>query len=178
MSLMNPKARGVKSIQTQWSCPWFDVIKFKYGKQTHYRIRTSKDGAMAIIIRKDGKFVMVKMRRPSFDKPKLEILGGGIEKNETPEQTIIREIAEETGYKVLSIKPLVSVAPLCDKALYNGHCFVARVGNRPEHDPIEKDLPDAKVMVMGLPQLLRACRQGKVEWVSLSLLLYYLQFKK
>jgi ADP-ribose pyrophosphatase len=175
---MNPKAKGVKKITTEWSCKWFDVIKFKYGVQTHYKVRPPTDGVSAIVVRKDGKFVMVRQRRPFFDSPKLELASGGMEKGETPQQTAIREIFEETGYKVISIKRMVSLSPEPSMEAFNGHCFIARVGNSPESKPTEKDLPDSKVMVMELSSLFKAAKRGKVEWVTLSLLMYYLQFEK
>jgi len=176
MSIMSPKARGIKNLTTQWSCPWFDVIKFNYGVQTHYRMRHPKEGIVAITIREDGKFVMIKQRRPFFEKTNLEVVGGRAEPKESPRQTAIREIEEETGYRVISIKRLVSTAPWGASVFANEVCFIARVANRPEHKPSESDLPDSRVVVMDQAAILKAARAGRIEWFSLSMLLYYMQF--
>lgn len=58
------------------------------------------------IILMNGKILMVK---DSFDEVKLP--GGGMEKGENEQDTLIREVAEETGYTVIpqSIRPFGEV---------------------------------------------------------------------
>lgn len=175
---MNPKAKGVKNLTTEWSCKWFDVIKFTYGVQTHYRIRSPGEGIFAVVVRKDGKLVMIRQTRPFFDRPLLEFVCGGIEKGETPRQTAIREIAEETGYKVISIKEILYFSPNPAGSVYNVHLLVARVGNNPAHPPLEKDLPDSKVVAISIKDALKAIRKNKLISYAVITLLYYLQFGK
>ena len=50
----------------------------------------------AAIILKDGKLLVAK----NVNSPCYYVVGGAIEKNETSEQAIIREIFEETGLKI------------------------------------------------------------------------------
>ena len=65
-----------------------------------------KRAAVRGIIFIDGKILMVE---DSFDEVKLP--GGGMEKGENEQETLIREVAEETGYTVIpqSISPFGEV---------------------------------------------------------------------
>lgn len=59
------------------------------------------NGVLAIVLGKSNKKVLLVKRR---DVPIWVVPGGGIESNETPEQAIVREVKEESGYKVNSTK--------------------------------------------------------------------------
>lgn len=54
------------------------------------------DGATGIVYDKNEKVLLVKRR----DVPVWVFPGGGIEEGETPEQAVIREVWEESGFKV------------------------------------------------------------------------------
>src|SRR3989338_3759502 len=56
-----------------------------------------------VIIEKDGKILFNK-RKYAPGIGKLDIVGGFVDADETPEQAAIREALEETGYTVLIIK--------------------------------------------------------------------------
>jgi len=58
------------------------------------------DGATGIVFDNRQKLLLVKRR----DVPVWVFPGGGIEKNETPERAVVREIFEESGYKVKILK--------------------------------------------------------------------------
>ena len=71
--------------------------------QTSTILYMIKPSIIAVAFSKDRKEVLLIKRR---DVPVWVLPGGGIEKDETIEQALIREFQEETGYKVL-IKRLV-----------------------------------------------------------------------
>lgn len=57
------------------------------------------------IVIKDDKILL-----NAFTKQQLYMIpGGGTEKNETPEQALVRELAEETGYLAQVIKPVIYI---------------------------------------------------------------------
>jgi 8-oxo-dGTP diphosphatase len=64
-----------------------------------------RKAARAIVIKDDQLLVM---HRNKFGKEYYTLPGGGIEPNETPEQTVIRELVEETGV-VVAIERLVFI---------------------------------------------------------------------
>ncbi len=57
------------------------------------------------IITKENKIVLIKKARGGYTG-KLDLPGGGIEHNETPEEALRRELMEEVGIKVTSEKLL------------------------------------------------------------------------
>ena len=66
-------------------------------------------GAYGIIL-KDNKIALIRKARGGY-KGKLDLPGGGIEHTETPEETLKRELLEETGAKAKSIKLLAETYP-------------------------------------------------------------------
>lgn len=47
----------------------------------------------------DNKVLLIRKKKPEFQKGKLNGVGGLVEKNETPRQAMVREFEEETGLK-------------------------------------------------------------------------------
>ena len=69
-------------------------------------------GATAIVARiPDGRFVFVRQFRKPIETELLEIVAGGLEKGELPADCARREIKEETGHDVLSLRPLGTAYP-------------------------------------------------------------------
>ena len=59
-------------------------------------------GAVAAIARKrDGRFVFVRQYRKAVERETLEIVAGLLEEDEDADECIVREVGEETGYRVV-----------------------------------------------------------------------------
>lgn len=56
----------------------------------------------------DGRIVMVRQYRKAAESILLEVPAGGIDGDETPEDAVRREMVEETGYRVGSLRRLAS----------------------------------------------------------------------
>jgi 8-oxo-dGTP diphosphatase len=69
----------------------------------------------AVIIQRDGSYLFMKRARKG--ETFYAIIGGRPEKNETPQETAIREVEEETGLKV-TLKPQFFV---CDAGVRSGY---------------------------------------------------------
>ena len=55
------------------------------------------DGAFGLVFGRSLNEILLVKRR---DVPVWVVPGGGIEKNETPEEAVVREIFEESGYRI------------------------------------------------------------------------------
>ncbi|NTW21988.1 NUDIX hydrolase [Candidatus Falkowbacteria bacterium] len=81
---------------------WRKVISRRYllpnGKEYDFEIKQEGVAVCVLPITREGKVVLAKQFRVGPEKVLLELPGGGLEKDETPEQAIVRELREETGY--------------------------------------------------------------------------------
>ena len=72
------------------------------GDETHIREIVSGGNNIAAIIKDTAKnkYIFVQQYRPAVKGVMVEVVSGGIDYGETPEEAIKREVMEETGYKV------------------------------------------------------------------------------
>ncbi|KLU40061.1 MAG: hypothetical protein AA931_07780 [Peptococcaceae bacterium 1109] len=68
-------------------------------------------GAAATLVVQDGKVLMVEQYRPAANRNMLEIPAGSIDGDESPAQCALRELEEETGYKVEKLEPMGYLYP-------------------------------------------------------------------
>jgi 8-oxo-dGTP pyrophosphatase MutT (NUDIX family) len=78
----------------------------------------SRGGAMIIAVMKPSeRVIVVKQFRPPLNCKSLEFPAGLIDPGETPENTALRELYEETGYKGRVVK---SLPPVCNSPGLSG----------------------------------------------------------
>ena len=89
-------------------------------------------GAVVVVAeRSDGRFVLVRQYRSAIAEVLLEMVAGTLEPNEAPEVAARREMEEESGYVVESLRPLGVIVPCPGYSAEKLHCFHARVGVTP-----------------------------------------------
>ena len=75
-------------------------IKTKKSKIIERELLKNKDGVCAIIYdTKKDKYLVVEQWRPSLNGMMKELIAGSIEINETPLESVEKEVLEETGYE-------------------------------------------------------------------------------
>ena len=86
--------------------------------------------ACALALNEDGEAIMVKQYRHPVAKEILELPGGFIDNNETPEIAMRRELMEETGYEFSSVEQVGMIA--ANPGVLNNYTalFLARGGRR------------------------------------------------
>lgn len=82
-------------------------------ENTSVRELVLHNGGACIALKKDDRYFMVKQYRYTFSKEMLEFPAGKIEVGEDPEETILREVVEETGYSVKNLKSFGYIIPTC-----------------------------------------------------------------
>jgi len=119
----------------------------------------------------ENKVVMVRQYRHGTRSITLEIPGGLVEDMDTPEETAIKELREETGYKASEMISLGSVHP--NPAIQNNQCytFLAKhVCLAGEQQQDEKE--DIEVLLHPLSDIPRLIKEGEVTH-SLVLAAFY-----
>lgn len=79
------------------------------------------DGAFALVLKsKSNKILLVKRR----DYPIWIMPGGGVNKNEAPEKAVIREVFEESGFKVKITRKIAEYSLRSNRTSYFFECKV------------------------------------------------------
>ena len=79
-----------------------DEVVLTYGDKEYKREVLNTTNSVAAIVKdiNKNKYIFVEQYRAGAEGLMVEVVAGGIEKGETPEEAIKREVMEETGYKV------------------------------------------------------------------------------
>ena len=115
--------------------------------------------------------VLVNQYRHGIQSVTLEIPGGLVEPDDTPEEAARRELLEETGYRYESLIPLGTVHP--NPAIQNNLCytFLAR-GVYPAERQNQDEREDIEVVLKPLSEIPRLIREGTITH-SLVIVAFY-----
>lgn len=90
-----------------------DSVECENGNLSTREIVLHRGGACIALKDSDGKYFMVKQYRYAHQNEMIEFCAGKIEKGETPDLTIKREVQEELGYTAKNIKSFGYIIPTC-----------------------------------------------------------------
>ena len=108
---MEQKIQGLASLGTKNFTVYLDEVSLKDGTISK-RICIDHPQAAAIVpLISDDELIMVRQYRYALKRETLEIPAGKIDKGESAEECIKRELAEETGFEAKVIKWLYTYAP-------------------------------------------------------------------
>lgn len=83
-----------------------DTVEKPGGKRTTRDVVEHDDVIVAVPFDAEGRILLVRQYRHAVGMTLLELPAGGIDPGETPEQAVVREMREETGYMPKSISKL------------------------------------------------------------------------
>lgn len=131
------------------------------GQEHDFFILESSPWVNVIPITAQKEVVMVKQYRHGIGETTLEIPGGLVEKNDTPEEAARRELYEETGYRESRMALLGSVHP--NPAIQSNQCYTFLAtdvyhAGRQQQD--EKE--DIEVFLHPLPKIPHLIRDGTI----------------
>jgi ADP-ribose pyrophosphatase len=154
------------------------VVQTTADGQEHQREVVRHPGAVVVLpLLPDGRVVLVKIFRAAVGETLIELPAGTLDRAETPRETALRELAEETGYRAGKIEHLLTycMSPgILDEKM---HLFLAT-----ELTPGETALEAGEeIESFSCPwdEALQLIRSGKIhDAKSLVGLLYYERFCK
>jgi ADP-ribose pyrophosphatase len=85
-----------------------DTVRLPNGKTTTREIVVHAEVIAVLPVLDDGRLVMVRQFRKAAERVLLELPAGGIDQGESAEDAVRREMEEETGYRVGSLRHLAS----------------------------------------------------------------------
>jgi ADP-ribose pyrophosphatase len=94
------------------------------GREHTYVWGTGPDLAFAVPLWKDGTVTLNRQRRFGIKRPSIEVPGGHVEEDETPEEGVRRELREETGLAAKTVTHVLTCL-LSAKIQQNVHVYLA-----------------------------------------------------
>ena len=130
----------------------------------------------ALAITEDNHAVMVKQYRHPVGKTLLEIPGGFVDANETPEKAIARELLEETGYEFSRYEYLGEVAANPGVLTNYTKLYLATGGKKVAEQKLD-DNEEIKVELIPIDELIKLLLQNKIEQSLHSNCIFYALLK-
>jgi ADP-ribose pyrophosphatase len=126
----------IKSIHHKRLSPWVTLIEreviLSEGKPPElFHVVQSSDYVTILAFTPDGKIPLIKQFRPAVECFTWEFPAGGIEPDETPEEACVRELKEETGLDVISMKSLGSLYHDTARSTNRAYSFVVQASAPP-----------------------------------------------
>jgi ADP-ribose pyrophosphatase len=93
--------------KVEFSTPWFDLVAKRVAGETapYYALRM-QDYVSVVAFTKERELLLVRQYRPAVERFTLELPSGQVEKEEPPEESARRELAEECGYEARELEHL------------------------------------------------------------------------
>jgi ADP-ribose pyrophosphatase len=141
----------------------YEVVKLRLpnGVAGEWECIRHPGGALAVPVTADGKFVLVRQYRFTAAGRLLEFPAGTVEVNESPFETIKREIEEETGYRANKWQDMGKfiLAPgYSDEYIY---AFLAQDLEKLATPPQQDEDEDLEVVLMSESELEAAILNGE-----------------
>ncbi len=145
------------------------------GTPHHYDIIVHPGAAVILPVLDDGRLVLIRNYRVAVGEELIELPAGTLEPGEAPATCVVRELAEETGYRAGQVTPLVSFYSSPGILTERMHTFVA---TQLTPGPMELDAGDEiEVTTLTLAEALSAVRAGRItDGKTILALLYYERF--
>lgn len=123
---MRWKVHGRRTMyESDWVNVYLDDVELPDGDNIdHHVIDFPRGSAGAIVIDDQDRTLLIWRHRFITDRWGWEVPAGWIEAGEDPETAVRREIEEETGYRVGSIRPLVEYFPLAGISTQRYQTFI------------------------------------------------------
>ena len=167
----------VLSTEKLFSEPWFtvrkDICEMPNGnKHSAYYVLEYPDWATAFALTEDNKVLMVRQYRHGLGTVSTELPGGVIDKGETPEQAIARELLEETGYAFESMEQIGKVAPNPATSNNYMHMFLAKGGKKVAEQNLDAT-EDVEVLILPIEEVKQLLRENRIVQSLHSTCIFY-----
>jgi len=157
---MEQKIQSLASLGTKNFMVYLDEVSLRNGRISK-RIRIDHPQAAAIVpFVSDNEIIMVRQYRYALERETLEIPAGKIDRGESPEECIKRELVEETGFEAQSIEWLYTYAPAIGYSNELIYLYVGRDLKKLGEDIDENEI--SSIEIFTLKEVLRMIRDHKI----------------
>ena len=147
-------------------------ISPRTGKEHEFFVLDCANWVNVIALTPENQLVMVEQFRHGSNTVELEIPGGVMDTGESPVQSALRELREETGYEGENARVLGTITP--NPALMSNTCFTVIVENCRRLHPVEFDHgEDLLTRLVPADELIRLVAEGKIMHSLVVVALYH-----
>lgn len=143
------------------------IYKLLDGTESDFYLKKEGPAICVLALTKNSEVILAKQFRPGPNEILLELPGGGIEKGETPQRAIERELLEETGYR--GTAKWVAEVLDCAYSTMRRQCFVA-VDCEKIAEPQNTASEICETVLMPLDEFRNLLRSGKMTDVEVGYL--------
>lgn len=143
------------------------IYRLPSGRESDFYIKKEGPAVCTLAITKNNEVIIAKQFRPGPKEILLEIPGGGVDANETPEQAAERELLEETGYR--GNVQLVAESFDCAYSTMKRYCMVATDCEKIAEPKNDKNEP-IEVVLLTIKEFRELLRSGKMTDVEVGYL--------
>ncbi len=172
----------ILDIKDIYTCPWLSVGIYKIRRpdgslMDHHVVHYHRKAVGIVPVTDDGKILLVRTYRFIPGTHFWETPGGGMDDNESPEETARRELLEETGYEAGEMEPMFQASAESGVSDQVVHTFIAR-GIKKVRDSFDTN-EISEIRLFEMPEILDMMQHGVLnEVMSMLGLLYYNTFHR
>jgi ADP-ribose pyrophosphatase len=154
-----------------------DTVLTGDGKRSTREVIERGDCIAVVALDAEGNVLLVNQFRTPLWKNLLEIPAGGIEKRETAEAAVVREMREETGYKPDKVVRLCGF--FFSPGYSNEYCHLYMASDL-TLDPLRaEDTAGIELVKMPIADIVPAISSGRIQdGKTIAGLMYYLEWRK
>ncbi|MBI2846299.1 MAG: NUDIX hydrolase [Chloroflexi bacterium] len=138
-----------------------DTVELPDGRTTQREIVEHSESVSIIPVDSQGNVLLVRQYRKPAERVLLEVPAGGVEPGEKPEETVIRELQEETGHTAQKIERIGAfyISPGYSTELMHLYLATQLIPSSLEADIDEK----IEVVRVPLSRISEMIRQGEIQ---------------
>jgi len=161
---MTIKTKSHKEIyKNKWMTVYEDAIELPNGHKGIYGYVEREPGADAIIVNDKGQVLLIEQYRYPIKSFQIGIPGGAMDENEKPEESLKREVKEETGLDIEVIKKIGVFYPLSSCSAELGNLFLCKALSELEDDKKgENDETVKSIRFVDFEEALRMIDEGEI----------------
>lgn len=174
--------KRLKKLSEEVLCEnhWFlykhDVYEKPDGTPGDYFYSESLGMVKVIPFFPDGRLVLILQHRYLQDKQSIEFPAGGIDDGETPSESAIRELREETGYGADELIKIGTFEPSNGISKNEAHVFIARIFDAQGEQELEQT-EEIEVLIRRPDELEEMIARGDI-WDGPTIVAWMLSRKK
>ena len=159
--------------ESDWVNVYLDDVELPDGKHIdHHVLDFPRGSAGAVLVNDRQQVLLIWRHRFITDRWGWEVPAGWIDDGEEPQAAVLREIEEETGYRVGHLEPLIEYSPLAGISTQHYWTYVA---SQPEYIRDGRGNETTQLEWFTIAEVRKLARTGQItDGPSLLILSYFL----